>query len=193
MAFMAPSFKHFTDVNSLNPHNNLTSYTVALAPFYRWRNWGQKRKPVMSRSTTFDKVSDRCLLRQVEVWWEGGSWPFCVLPKFFLLSDHHLCLDRPSPSSVWPSCSSFPYVLISYGSRFALNRNRTRPRRADLGFPRGKEEGVGWMGIWRGFLDAYCYIGNGWAMGPYCTAQGNLCDWVWLGYLAVQQNLMKHL
>lgn len=32
---MAPSFKHFTDVNSLNPHNNLTSYTVALAPFYR--------------------------------------------------------------------------------------------------------------------------------------------------------------
>ena len=27
-----------------------------------------------------------------------------------------------------------------------------------------------------GFLDANCYIWNGWAMRSYCTAQRNLCD-----------------
>ena len=32
------------------------------------------------------------------------------------------------------------------------------------------------------FLDAHCYIWNRWAMGPYCTAQGNVCDWVTLLY-----------
>ena len=26
------------------------------------------------------------------------------------------------------------------------------------------------------FLDANCYIWSGWAMGPYCTAQGSVCD-----------------
>ena len=26
-----------------------------------------------------------------------------------------------------------------------------------------------------GFLDANC-IRNGWAVGPYCTAQGSVCD-----------------
>ena len=34
-------------------------------------------------------------------------------------------------------------------------------------------------------LDANCYIWNGWAMRPYCTAQG-------LGHFSVQQNLTKH-
>ena len=29
-----------------------------------------------------------------------------------------------------------------------------------------------------GVLDANCYIWNGWAVGPYCTAQGTVCDWV---------------
>ena len=27
------------------------------------------------------------------------------------------------------------------------------------------------------FLDANCYIWNGWEMGPYCTEQGNVCDY----------------
>ena len=36
---------------------------------------------------------------------------------------------------------------------------------------------VGWMGC-LGFLDANFYIWSGWAMGPYCTAQGTMCDWV---------------
>ena len=31
-----------------------------------------------------------------------------------------------------------------------------------------------------GFLDANCYTWNGWAMGPYCTVQGNACDQVTL-------------
>ena len=35
--------------------------------------------------------------------------------------------------------------------------------------------------LW-GLRDANCYIWNGWAMGPYCTAQGNVCDWVTLLY-----------
>ena len=28
------------------------------------------------------------------------------------------------------------------------------------------------------FVDANCCIWNGWAMGPYCTPQGYMCDWV---------------
>lgn len=35
-----------------------------------------------------------------------------------------------------------------------------------------------------GFLDANYYIWNGWVMGPYCTAQGTVCDWV--AHFAVQ-------
>ena len=33
-----------------------------------------------------------------------------------------------------------------------------------------------------GFLDANCYIWNGWAMDAYCTAQGTVCNWVTLLY-----------
>ena len=33
-----------------------------------------------------------------------------------------------------------------------------------------------------GFGDANCYIWNGLAMGSYCTAQRNVCDWVTLLY-----------
>ena len=44
-------------------------------------------------------------------------------------------------------------------------------------------EGRDWDGqAFGGFLDANCYIWNGWALGPYCTAQGNVCDWVTLLY-----------
>ena len=46
--------------------------------------------------------------------------------------------------------------------------------------PSVKVEGVGCMGILGFFLDTNCYIWNGWAMGPHCTAQGNVCDWVTL-------------
>ena len=46
----------------------------------------------------------------------------------------------------------------------------------DLGFPEGKGEGVGWTGI-QGVWDANCHIWNGWAMGPYCTAQKTMWDW----------------
>ena len=36
--------------------------------------------------------------------------------------------------------------------------------------------------FWGGWLDANRYIWNGWAVGPYGTAQGNVCDWVILLY-----------
>ena len=49
-----------------------------------------------------------------------------------------------------------------------------------LGFPEGKEEGAGSMDILGELLDANSYIWNGWAEGPYCTAQGNVNDWVTL-------------
>ena len=45
---------------------------------------------------------------------------------------------------------------------------------------RGRECGTdGYLGS---FLDANCYIWNGWAMAPYCTAQGTVRDWVTLLY-----------
>ena len=47
--------------------------------------------------------------------------------------------------------------------------------------PRGMGEGVGWTGS-LGLLNANCYIWNGWARGPYYTAQGTVCDWVTLLY-----------
>ena len=60
------------------------------------------------------------------------------------------------------------------------HRNRSWPRKADLVFPGGNWERVGWMGIWGDYLDANCYIWNEWAMGPYYAARGNVCDWVTL-------------
>ena len=33
-----------------------------------------------------------------------------------------------------------------------------------------------------GGLDANCCIWNGWAMGSFCVAQGNVCDGVTLSY-----------
>ena len=38
-------------------------------------------------------------------------------------------------------------MILSKNSKQTKNRNRSWSRRADLGFPRGKGEGVGWMGI----------------------------------------------
>lgn len=45
------------------------------------------------------------------------------------------------------------------------------------GSPGGRGEGVGGMDILGVLGDANCYIWNGWAMGSYCTAQGNMYDW----------------
>ena len=62
------------------------------------------------------------------------------------------------------------------------NQKQIMAKESRLGGPRGKGEGVGWMGILAVFLDEKCYIWNGWAMGPYCTAQEIVCDWVTLLY-----------
>ena len=54
-------------------------------------------------------------------------------------------------------------------------------KKSRLGVP-GVE---GWGGSRRnghfgGLGDVNCYIWNGWAIGSYRTAQGNVCDWVTL-------------
>ena len=36
-------------------------------------------------------------------------------------------------------------------------------------------------------------IGNEWAMGPYCTAQGNVCDCITLLYHRTWQNIVNQL
>ena len=38
-------------------------------------------------------------------------------------------------------------MILSKNNKQTKNRNRSWTRRADLGFPRGKGEGMGWMGI----------------------------------------------
>ena len=55
------------------------------------------------------------------------------------------------------------------------NRNSSRLRR-DLGLPRGERGESGVDGHLGSFMDANYYIWNGWAMGAYCTAQGNVYD-----------------
>lgn len=57
------------------------SYTLALASFYTWRDWGKEKNSVMSGSTTLDKVPERSLLKHVEVGWEGGPGEFTPSPN----------------------------------------------------------------------------------------------------------------
>ena len=57
----------------------------------------------------------------------------------------------------------------------------------------GKEERVGSVGIWGIFLDANSCIWNGWAMGSYCTAQGNVYDWVTFLYNRTWWNIVNQL
>ena len=45
---------------------------------------------------------------------------------------------------------------------------------------KGGRKGIGVDEHFGGFGDANCYTWNGWAMGSYCIAQGNACDWVTL-------------
>ena len=61
-----------------------------------------------------------------------------------------------------------------------------------LGVPRGRgRECDEWaFGV---FLDAKCCIWNGWAMRPYCTAQGTMCDWVTLLYNRTWRNTVNQL
>ena len=56
-------------------------------------------------------------------------------------------------------------------------------KKSRLGVPwqRGRE-GNGMDGCLEGLGETNCSIWNGWAMGSYCTAQVNVCDWVTLLY-----------
>ena len=49
-------------------------------------------------------------------------------------------------------------------------------KESQLGVPKVERGGIWMDGHLDGFLDANCYILDGWAMGPYCIAQGNMCD-----------------
>ena len=74
--------------------------------------------------------------------------------------------------------------------------NGAWPWRADLGFlvmgGSGRPVGGSGMGGHLGDLgDTNCYIWNGWAMGPYCTAQGNVCDSVPLLYNKTRRNIVN--
>ena len=51
-----------------------------------------------------------------------------------------------------------------------------------LRVPKGERGESGMDGHFESFLGANCYIWDGWAMGSYCTAQGNVCGWVTLWY-----------
>lgn len=64
------------------------------------------------------------------------------------------------------------------------NRNRSWPSRADLGFPGGKGEGVGWMDVCGGVDVISGMDGQG-----DRTAQANVCDWgTWL-YNRIWRNI----
>ena len=62
-------------------------------------------------------------------------------------------------------------------------------KKSRLWVPRGRGGGNGMDGHFGGFGDVNCYIWTGWAVGSYCTAQGNMCDWA---IFFVQWNLTKH-
>ena len=63
-----------------------------------------------------------------------------------------------------------------------IKQKQSKAKKSRLGVPGGKGKGVGRTGVLRGFGDANCYIWKGWAMGYFCTTQGNVCDWVTLLY-----------
>ena len=109
-----PCFKHFTNVNSLSPHDNPMSYTLALASFYRGRDWGKEKNCMMSGSTTFDKVPDRSLLKHMEVGWEGGPGKF-----------------TPSPivPSLWPSSLPGPPIPLFHLTALLLFTLHSHPLR----------------------------------------------------------------
>ena len=58
--------------------------------------------------------------------------------------------------------------------------NKQQRQKSIAGVPKGERRGSGMDGHFGDLGDANCYGWNGWAVGPYCTAQGNVCDWVTL-------------
>ena len=62
-----------------------------------------------------------------------------------------------------------------------------------LGVHKGERGGVGMDGHFVGFLEANSYIWNGWAMGSYCTVQGNVCDWITLLYNRTWWNIVNQV
>ena len=77
-------------------------------------------------------------------------------------------------------------MLSTQQKQIMAKENRFEKKKRERGGGRGRRGGgggggggggVGWTAS-LGFGDANCYIWNGSAMGPYCTAQGTVCDWV---------------
>ena len=62
-----------------------------------------------------------------------------------------------------------------------------------LRVPKGEKGGSVMDGHFGGLGDVNSYVWNGWALGSYCTAQGNVCDWVTLLYNRTWWNIVNQL
>ena len=67
-------------------------------------------------------------------------------------------------------------ILSKNNKQTNKKQKQSMAKKSRLGVP-GKG-GCGRTRILGVSEDANCYIWSGWAMGPYCTAQGNVCDCV---------------
>ena len=66
-------------------------------------------------------------------------------------------------------------------------------KKSRLGVPKGERGRSGMDRHIGDYLDTNCYIWNEWTMGPYCTAQGNSCEWVTLLYNRTWWNIVNQL
>ena len=72
---------------------------------------------------------------------------------------------------------------IKYGTDDPIYKTETDHSQGQqtCGSQQGEKRAWDGQAVW-GFFDANCYIWNGWAMRPYCTARETVCDWVTLLY-----------
>ena len=89
-------------------------------------------------------------------------------------SDSYTKLSRPETKRQIPYDITYLWNL-KYGTDDPILKKQKQimAKESRPGVPGGKGEGVGWTGT-SGFLRANCYFWNGWAIGPYCTTQGNV-------------------
>ena len=71
-------------------------------------------------------------------------------------------------------------ILSKNNKQIKQKQKQIMAKKRILGVHKWERGGNGMDGHMGGFLDANCYIWNGWAMGSYCMSQGNVCYWVTL-------------
>ena len=94
--------------------------------------------------------------------------------------DSHTKWSKPERKRQVPYDSNFLWKL-KYGTDDPIQKKKketeTDHGQEDQTWGSWGKRGLSGMdGHLRGFLDADCCIWNGWAVEPYCTAQGNVCD-----------------